>query len=170
MGLLESNDCLASRLRALQILIVTLVLGIVVFLAIVLFLRLTGDQASTDTPLLTYVGSALGLILVAASALIPAIMPSAARKRLARKPPAETDDPNVWFPIYQARLIVRAACLETGAIALLMAYLREGHPLGLGLALILMLLLAARLPSLERVERWTQTQRELVEQERLART
>jgi hypothetical protein len=64
------------------------------------------------------------------------------------------------------KTIFAAAVLEGAAILLLIAHLVEDSPLSLGVAIVLIVVLAAHFPTESRVDGWIEDQTRLLDEER----
>jgi hypothetical protein len=76
-------------------------------------------------------------------------------------------DAGSLMAVFQGKIIVGAAMLEGGAFFAAIAYLVEGGPIALALAVVLWLGIAAHFPTLPRVIGWIERQLEWLDQERL---
>ena len=76
-------DPLAARLRVMQILIGSLLTGVLGFMVLAVFLRASGDRPVPERPLVSYICLGLSALNVLSSLVIPNIMVAAARKRIA---------------------------------------------------------------------------------------
>jgi hypothetical protein len=166
MSGLEVDGIPGQQVRAYQIVIMALLIGILTFAGIALILW---DQG--QVPLapgvwpLAYVALGFGgMILLARLVFLPAVT-AAARKRLRADPDVTTAK---LFGLFGSRMITGAALLEGGAFMFLITFLMLGAPWalagGLGFGVLMAVL---HFPTRERVEQWIARQREVLEQERL---
>src|SRR5437868_3504107 len=96
MSELEDEALLAPRLRTMQIILGAMVMGVCIFVVIVLLLP-TGN-VPPPVPVITYVGLLLGVMALAAQAVLPNLLVAAGRRRLAQTDP---DELGAWCAIYQ---------------------------------------------------------------------
>jgi hypothetical protein len=73
------------------------------------------------------------------------------------------------WAIYQTTLLIALALLEGSAFLLLVAYLIEGTVLCLVAGLLVAGGMACYFPTKEGINRWVETQRELIQDDRLNR-
>lgn len=127
--------------KALLVVGLGLILGPAIFLGIVIFLRhgRAGFEGSGTAPLLTYVSAGVALLGTMAGLLLP------------RPAGAEGARLRSWA-------IVRMALAEGGALFATVAYLLEGLPLALCVALLALAVMAGLLlPTRGRVRAWSQS-------------
>jgi hypothetical protein len=171
----DMQNALATRLMTMRIIFFALMNAIVVFLAIALYLRASGQgQAAPDPPLLTYLAVALGGLLFVAHVVVPRAIAAASMRRIARgqaitKRPADSDlggEVGQLVVVYQQRLIVSAALLEAPAILALIAYIVEGLWPALLVVGISLLALATRFPTMYGLQTWLEESQERIASER----
>lgn len=160
------------RLMAMRIIVSALLGGLAIFAGVAVAYRYTGHPAAPALMVLTYVSIVFTGVLTLCSAVVPAIWAATARRGLLATPATdESGSPapiaaSKWYEIYQSQLIISAALLEGPAFLALIAFLIEGSPASLGLALFLFIMLALKMPSGPRIERWISNQQQLLERER----
>jgi hypothetical protein len=158
----------AQRLRTIQIINLTLAMGVLFFLAIAVFLRQGGNMAPPPAlPLITYIALAYAVVMLAAYYWIPNLVAVGMRKKMIQ----ETDsagrvqiqpagpDPR-WYDMYQTWSIIGSAILEGASFFLIMAFLLEGIWLSLVAVAVPLGILATKFPTLDGIERWIERQRE----------
>jgi hypothetical protein len=149
--------------RTLQIIIGTLVAGVISFLGVVLVLASReGAIPPPNPPFITYTAVILTAIDIIVWAIVPAIIASRMRNSLvAGKSPAmaaklpnaaELGDVGPLTVIYQTRTIVAAAMLEGAAFLNLIAYFLERQTVCLAVAGTLLLMLLSHFPTVSRLE------------------
>jgi hypothetical protein len=168
------DDALFSRfLRTMRIMALAMIAGTLITLAILLSVRQVG-KPPPDPPIVSYASLAIGLVCLALSLVVPNVLAQAACRRIAQgtwtTPPGganllATDVAKLWS-VYQTRLIIGLALVETAALMLAIAYFAEGILACLVVALIAIVLLAMRVPTRSGVDRWVDTQMTWIEQER----
>jgi hypothetical protein len=165
----------AAQLRTMRIILVALCLGVLGFLAVALVVR--SNQVNPPppaVPLISYVGIAFAAGMLLLVWVVPAFFEAAWRRQIARGswpvdsrtgggPPP--DEVSRWWALYQTRMLIRAAPVESAAFLNLIAYLVEGQAFSLGIAVGLLLVLVSQFPTREGVERWIDAQRDRVAQE-----
>jgi hypothetical protein len=102
--------------------------------------------------------------MVPFSVILPSLLATSARKRLAPCDPS--GDIAALASVFQTRLIVSAALVEAAGNMAAIAYLLEHHPAALGVALGLWLVITTWFPLGGAVERWVENQRDKLNQER----
>jgi hypothetical protein len=162
--------------RVLQIIISALVTGMVVFLAIVLFLRvgstakvLVGGQPPAAVPaapaqelalpIITLVALVFAAIDVPLSIFVPKLIADTACKALAAAkgpegPPSTAEDVAALVSAYQTKTIAGAALNEGAGFLALIAYMLEGQLIALAVAVALIVGVALRFPRRAAVEQW----------------
>ncbi|SRR5712692_4842508 len=168
------DTVLRQRVRIMQIILLALVGGCLVFMIIAVIVRQGGGMNPlAREPIFTYIALAFGVIVLVNSFILSKIMTSKGRLRIIEStktvPGTGTihDETTDLYDLYQTRMIVTAAPREGGAFFLLIAYLIEGtiwSLLGAGLMVIFLL---AMFPSVITVNRWVEEQQELLQQERM---
>jgi hypothetical protein len=155
-----------ARVRTMQIIVMALAAGLLMFFVLALFLRGQGQFGPPpDVPVISYVMIAFAAVDSIASAVVPGISLAAARRKLAEEPRRPEGDPSPrWYGLCQTILILRIALLEGAAFGLLVAYLLEGRLWTALLALVLLAAVAAHFPTRSRVDAWVERQRSLAEQ------
>lgn len=164
----EPRDDLAANLLTMRIITGALIAGVVVFLAITFVVR--SDQQgpifvtapdlglSSIFVLLGLVGA---LLCVLAAYFVPPLLVANQRRQLAEG--RFVMGPNKEVPknetlglvmIYQSQMIVSLALLEGAAFFNAIAFMLEGSPLSLGLALLLLGVMALWFPTRSGLESW----------------
>jgi hypothetical protein len=152
----------------MQIIIGAMVGGVLLFAVIAVVVRSSMVEAG-GTRIISIIAIAVALSSAVASLIIPKSI--AAQKLALARPKANTES-NAgrqqdfsggvvdWLAIYQTRMIVHAALLESAAFFLLIAYLVEGMILDPLVAAIYLLALAALFPTRQKIERWMEEQKQ----------
>jgi hypothetical protein len=188
MSTADEQASIARMTITLQVVAAVMVTGLVGFLAMVAFVRAQQKAmppvrpAGASLSVLTPVAVGFGVVGMAASVVIPGLVATSQRRRIARgtwqppRPAGRDDSGPTDLPpmsdtaklanVYQGQWIIGASLNEGPAFFALIAYMIEGHPLALGVALLLGVGLALRVPTRPRVESWIEQQRQLVAQER----
>jgi hypothetical protein len=159
----------------LQVFVAALVAGHLFFLAIVL---LVVGVANHPPGLFTAMAAALTCAILIARAVVPRVLVAAARRQILAgtfrvsgggrgQRVAAGDDAHCLLAVFQQKTIVGAAMLEGCAFFATIAYHVEGSLPSLGLAVALLLGVAAHFPTQARVTDWVGRQLELLEQERI---
>lgn len=172
-------------MRILQVIVAALFAGTLFFLLIALTFV---PQAKPPHPILpislTMIAAALLVVgLIARAAVLWNVTAKArreiangtyqplARQRVAPlpsdvadKPPDPCRDATYLLSVFQTKTIISAALFEGWAFFATVAYLIEGDPLGVGLAIVLIIGVAAHFPTQSRAIAWVEQQLELLEQ------
>ena len=188
-------DSIEPVTRTCQIIVGALVMGVLTFLAIVVFLNVgPGNPAAGpgiggaalplpgggSLPLMTALAVVLGIIGLVMSFTVPHVFVAGTRRTIAREvPPATTPhkpsepalvypagDTGRLLPVYTTQLILGAAINEGMAFFAAIAYMLERHPVALGTAIVLLGGLIARFPTADRVNAWLDQQLEQLRIER----
>jgi hypothetical protein len=159
----SNESILTARVRVMRIIMIAYLTGVTVFAAISLVLG--NRQAPPAVPVVTYTAIAFGAVLLLASAIVPNIVVTTARRKMNRESPGGIPIER-WCDVYQTRLIVGAAMLIGPTFLFLIAYLIESNPLNF-LAIVFIIALLMKFPTRSGIERWIEEQRQLCEQEQL---
>lgn len=148
-----------NQVRALQITVGALLLGIVVFGGIVVYLRESGVLAMrADLPIVSIVAAGYLATVLVLRPLLLATTLRAAERRFAE---TGTNSESAWLSVFGGQTLTGAALLEGGAFLFLVAYLLEGQPWALaGAGVMLGLIAYCHFPTHERVERFLARVRE----------
>ena len=131
-------------LRTAKIIHVAITLGAAIFLGIVAFLvhQEQSELGAGETgSMISYVSVAAALGALAMSVVIPRIISARPGNR---------------YDSFRAGVVIRAAVLEMPALLGCVAYMMEGKntPIGAGVALGMILILAATVPTGSRLDAW----------------
>lgn len=160
----------AQKLRALQIVIAAMLMGVVTFLLVAAVVRSTmpaGDQAKDGPELIiTWVAVVVAIGSVMAASLLPGMVVRAGRRRLALDISGRdgTDAPDgtaveaELVKLFSIKTIIGGAALEGAALFAIVAYLVEGNLYAVVAAVALALLLAYHLPTQARAADWLDLQ------------
>jgi hypothetical protein len=174
MSDMTDSDALQPITRTCQIIVGALIMGVVIFLAIVLLVTPVGGAAiaapgDSSLPVITYVAVALGLIDLVLSFVVPKINVARTRRQIALEKPKQlypAGDTGKLAQLYQTQLITGAALLEGGAFFAAIAYMLERNPMALAATLVLLCDLVARFPTADRINAWLDRQLGLLQEER----
>lgn len=171
-----------SVVRTLQIIVGALAAGVLMFLAVVLFLVSKNAQPARATlPTLTYTSVGMSAIIGIAWLVVPGIIVGRMRQSLingnssdwglVKNMPNATELGDVvpLAAIYQTRTIVRAALLEGTAFLACIAYMLEHQAIALALAGLLLLMILSQIPTVSSLESWLEDQLMTVQQMRQIR-
>ena len=167
-----------QRLRTMQIVAGTLLMGVLIFLGIVLYLVLVQNQGvgtapPGDLPLLSLLAVAFFVIQAPLSFVVPRFLIQAALRQIAsggwKLPPGAnaTDlgtDASKLLAVRQTSLIVGLALVEGTAFFACIAYLLEAQPWVLAIILACVLLMMVNFPTEGRVRSWLAGQADQLDQ------
>ena len=163
---------IAGVVRTSQIIVASLVMGVVTFAVVVVFF-ISGGPALKGN-LLTLLAAVFALAAMVLGFVIPQVITAANRRKIAagtwssspNQGPMPDSDASKLALTYPAKMIVGAALFEGGCFFALTVYMIERQPLSLAAAAVLLLCLLAHFPTLGRVEAWIEEQLRRVEDER----
>lgn len=178
MSTLNNAEAVRNITRTSQIIVAALAGGVLVFLAIVLVIETdqpapaAGQNNPLGLPMLTLIAVVFGVVNVVLSLLVPGVMVGNGLKQLVERPPGDPAPTDPWkegptlpsndvgglLPLFQTQLIIASALVEGSAFLALIAYMMERHPLALGIAAVLVVVLLSRFPTLDRVHGWLDDQ------------
>ena len=170
----------AGLVRTLQIIVAAMVAGCCAFMAVLLVVvGVPGNPPRTSD--VAYVMLAVAAAMVLARVIVPRIVVAQARRKIREGTwtapksnlPAAFGD-TVWQNsdagklaiVLMTQTIVAAAILEGATFLLLVTYLIEHSPLCLGLAVVLLVALAAHFPTVSSCSTWIDEQLRLLDEER----
>jgi hypothetical protein len=148
-----------------------LVVGTLFFLLIALTLAPRGRPPASPLPIsLTLIAVAFaGVGLIARAVVLPSIVTKARGKLVNESAPSKdggSGDAKYLLSVFQTKTIISGGLFEGWAFLATIAYLVEGNPIAFALAILLILGLAAHLPTPSRAIAWVERQLEKVEQEK----
>lgn len=158
----------AKTVRVLQIIVGAMCLGAIAFLVVAWFAPMT---RKSDQPVLSYLAPAIGLVAVPLSFVLPVIMMGQARRKIAggelganlpsnNPVPTEKDQ---LYGTFSTVTIMGSSLLQGALLLAILAFMIERQSIALATALVLLLLLLARIPTRHRVDVWIEEQTRLIE-------
>ncbi len=175
--------------RILQIIVGAMAAGASIFLAVVLTIGSQAKRLILPIPLAWIVALVVAVELIARAVVLGNIaskgrreiingtyQPLVPRQRsrslppdIADKPPDPHRDAKYLLSVFQQQTIVSAALFEGCEFFATIAYLIEGNPISLGLAVLLALAVAANVPTQSRAIAWVERQMERLQEEKMVR-
>jgi hypothetical protein len=159
----DLHEAQAQKLRVLQIIIGAMLLGTVVFLVAAQIIgpgqALEDAQIATNS-FVTYVACAYAAMAIVIASMAPAFIANVKLRKMREEMPAAEEDVDndaqleTLLTIFHTKIIVGAAVFEGAALLTIVAYLLEGKPLAVGVAIVLMVLLARQFPTRSRMNDW----------------
>lgn len=166
----------------LQIIVGALAAGVLMFLAIVMYLSSQKRAAAApETPIITYAAYGMAAVCGIASFIVPNLVVTGARKSLIAGDVSQwglvKNLPNVdqlgevapLAAIYQTRAIIGAALCEGAAFFACVAYLIEHQRSMLIVAGVLLVLILRYVPTPSRLESWIESEMTTIQQMRQLR-
>jgi hypothetical protein len=171
-------DQLKPQAMTMRLIVGALALGVLSTVVVSVLLR--ADRGLAEGPLqfelITWFGIIAAPVAVVASRIVPILIVRTARKRMVagdyRLTYAGADkayainESDALAGLYQTTTIVAAALLEGAAFLNVIAFLLEGNPISLGLAIGLAMGILAMYPSGQRIAIWIELQLRLIEEHR----
>jgi hypothetical protein len=186
----NSSDSVDQIVRATQIVVGALIIGVTIFLVIVVCLvHLLGfgnavgaanpgvnapaaQQPAKSIPTLTYVSAGMGIILLPLSFILPNVLATqslrSAAARATAATPSSSPPPGAAVTsanAYQTSMIIGGAIAEGAAFFAGVVYLIEQNPIALGVFVILLAALILQFPTRSRFDRWVERQEERLRRE-----
>ncbi len=179
----NSDQVLPPRLFVMRIILFALVMGALVFLGVVVFLRNAPNAQppqNATAPLLTYLGIGFGLVMFVMHLFFPRVVvantrraiargtwnPSGPRNPLTPEQIRQLGDVGLLLALYQSQMIIGLALLEGATFFNLIAYLLEGDPSSLAVAGLLLVAMLWQFPTRTGLENFLVEQGELLRQAR----
>lgn len=166
----------AGAVRAMQIIRLALVMGVVSFAGVVLFLKLTGggpkgpaipNPLFPNFPLVLLIGAFFGVTAVLASFVLPGVLEANGRKQVAAKNLSNEDEVDLALvQVAQTLSVIRGALVEGVSFLLTISSMIEGHWWGLMWLVPLIALQLITMPTQTSIEEWIRTQKEWMRMER----
>jgi hypothetical protein len=158
----EQERFLRAMLTNMRIISAALISGVIVFMAVVLFV-IKGDP-QPGLPLLTYIGLGFGALALVFSFIVPGFMGSSIKQALLEGKRVELPAQfkasqevgivgNLLF-LFQTRIIIGYAILEGAAFFNLVAYMLERQEVSLAVVGLLLGAMLIKFPTRGRVEGW----------------
>lgn len=162
-----------AQIRVMQIITVGLVMGLVTFLGITIFMvwqQGKGLAKQHDLPIITYVALGFFVLQILLWQIIPNLVAKPSVIKIAQGtwiPSTQTTGNPALIPasdqtklafVYQTRLIVGCALLESAGFLACIAYLLEADTVAIALAGIVLLLMLSCFPTPQRVQSWVEHQ------------
>jgi hypothetical protein len=161
----EQQAALEGVATTLRIILFALATGLFMFTVVVIVIHNEADAG--EMLLLTMIGVVVAIAMFLASATVPPLIVSTARKELALERPSRIDGPEYPAPpsdvarlggIYQTQLIVRSALLEGAGFMNATAYLLESQVISLVIIAVLLVTILAKLPTGKSIIAWVQNE------------
>ena len=177
---MRDNSRLVSELKpavmTLRMIVASLAGGVVMFALVAIWMRLAGQQTPVErsVPLLTMLALVLFPVALGASRLVAGIVVRNSRRQIAADGPSqaaavgsgESQRAGALYAVFQTKTIIAAAVLEGAAFLSLFAFMLEGSPLGLVMAILLAAAIIAMFPSAARAADWIERQLRCIDEER----
>jgi hypothetical protein len=179
------QERISKRVWVLQVIVTALVVGCVFFLVVAILVPGPGaERAGEGRPLqITWVALAFLAVMLVARCVLPTIVVRKGRRQIARgtfsllqtreaplqgsrEELEQMGDAGPLYMLYQTKTIIGAAMIEGITFFMLIAYLVERQVVALGIAVALILAIAAHMPTRAGVIHWIEDQLRFVEEER----
>ena len=176
------RDEIGPPLFTIRIIVAALTAGCLIFMVIAIFMVQTGQAPAGggDMPILTYMAVAWAGMAIVLRMVVPKMIESAGRKRIAdgtwQAPAAgqqqaqiaqlveRLGDAGRLFAVLNTRTIIGGAILEGSAFFALVAYLVDRSSLALAAAIVLIIGVALHFPTRSSAVHWIEDQLAAVEQ------
>jgi hypothetical protein len=180
---IDWREEIGPQVRTLQIVVAALTAGCLTFMAIAVFMVQSGQAPAADNdmpPIITYLALGFAGVAIVLRMIVPRMIESAARKRIADgtwQPPTtgqqraeivqlveRLGDAGKLLPVLMTRTIIAGAILEGSAFFALIAYLLGRSPLTLAAAVVLVIGVALNFQTRSSAVHWIEDQLAAVEQ------
>ncbi len=155
---------LTAPLRMLQMIVVAMVVGLVIFLVVAVLLSRNGGMMKPgegETPIVTYVAVFFAITAVGVASFLPKVIVGNRLRAIAGMEPGE--DAEQLIAVFNSTFIIRAAVTEAPGLFLLVSYMVEGQQIALLLAIASIVLLAFMFPRRDAVAAWLDQQLRTIE-------
>jgi hypothetical protein len=173
MSTANEPDTLQAVTRTSQIIVGALIQGVVLFLAIVLYISEPpkpegGPGLILGLPMLTLTATVFGVIVLTASFLVPRMVADSSLRELVKSGASGATKPDgagakqVYpaaeaerlLPLFQTQLTIGAAMAEGAAFFAGISFMLEHHYLALGVAGVALAVLISKFPTADGVRAW----------------
>ncbi len=160
----------SARVRTVQIIVGSLLLGSGIFGVIAYILRSQDQRPLPADPFLTYLMAGLGVMQFVFSFIVPRMVlasalaqrdsaaPGEAPRLAPRSPMAE--EVGRLLLLHQTTLIIGCALIEASIFMQCIAYIIEGQQISMILGALLWVVLLFKIPRRDQIEQWLDRQRE----------
>lgn len=156
---IDNSPMIGQRVIQLRIVVLSLVIGLVMFAAIAGYMVHAELIQTIGTTIISYLAAALLFIMFFLQLVFFNAMESSARHRL------DPQSIRPWLDLYHTRTIIGCAMFEGPAFLGLCGYILERQPLGLFVAGFAgLLMLALNFPTETRLREYIQRQQSLAEE------
>lgn len=153
-------DVPAGTIRTMQIIVVALMMGVIMFTGVAMFLA--HDKAAGDALLPTLAAGFAAVAIVMSFIVPPAVAKGMVAQILGREGSTENENlpgaVNALAGALNTQIIIGVALLEGAAFFNLVAYIIGAHVWSLVVVAVLLLLMAVRFPTPGQVEGWVTRQ------------
>jgi hypothetical protein len=178
----HQREFVRTVVRTLQIIVGALAFGVVMFMAVVLYMETHNPPAAAPTEhIFSYTALGMAVAVAIAWLIVPGIVAGRMRQSvidgrssqwgLVKNMPnaAELGDVDPLAGIYQTRTIIGVAMLEGVAFYSVAAYMLGHDRLALYVAIALLVLILSQFPTVSRLESWLESELTNIEQMRQLR-
>ncbi len=161
---------LGRVVTTLRIIVDAMAAGLVIFLIVaVVIVRSNGSikHFGEGPPIVTYVAIATAVINLLVRMVIPRIVVTTMRRKLAQAPPEGGSEATELLKIYHVRTVICSALIEGPALFTVVAYMTEASLLAVYASILLAVILASHWPTRSGVMDWVDQQQHQLEQERM---
>jgi hypothetical protein len=160
----ENTASLPAQVRVMQIIVGALLMSVLLFAGIATFVTFFSPVVEPNKeavpvvvagpPMIAYFAAVMALISILARLVVPGIIVRGSVKTLLKSKPIEAVTKLDFVPIYQNSLIVAYALIEGAVLINCVAVIVDHQPWSLGIAALLIVIMGAGLPTVDRVENW----------------
>ncbi len=155
----------AKQARILQIVVAAMLGGCLFFLLIALTIATQVHQASKSAPAtISLVAVVVFACVLVARCVFVRYLTWNARRQIVTGTYHPCPEARYLITVFQSKTIGSAAMFEGCGFLAIIAYLVEGNPSVLGLAVLMLLLIAAHFPTPSRAIEWVERQLDLAKQ------
>lgn len=159
----------SARLRVMLIVHLSMLAGVLCF-GVVAFIISPENPPPLPEVSLTLIGLVFGAVMLGNAVGVPVLLDSFYRRQALQRGQhamlGTAGSESWWWGMYQTRLIITDALIESACFFLLIAFILEAQPITLATAIGLWTLMLVRTPTHGGVERWIRHQQHRLEMER----
>ncbi len=161
------ESLLHRRCRTMQIIAFVMVMGIVTLLVLGAFVTVGDNQGGRqgNLPIISLVAAGYLAIGIPLSFILPRVMAAKAIRQGFATPDFGRSG---LLMVWQSTFLISRALLEGVGILGGVAFLVDGHWLGLAVAIVVVTLMLLTFPTQERIKEWVETRERALEEMRLS--
>lgn len=151
---------ISGLVRTLRIIVGALIAGDVCFAAVASFLAFNAppQPGQKADALIAYLAAGFAAVTLIARIIVPQQVASKMIQQATTGKSPESITKELFYPVYQSTLIIASALLNGAVFFNLIALIISHQPFSLGIAAVLVAVMATGFPSAEKIKNWSEEQ------------